>query len=58
MWIKGILEYCESNGLSEVYVDSFPLFENHSIESLGCCILARNRKPEFDDANETDELCE
>ncbi|KAK8824743.1 hypothetical protein WA577_001767 [Blastocystis sp. JDR] len=31
-WIKYIMEYCKSNGLSEVNVNSFPLFENRSIE--------------------------
>ena len=49
------MEYCKSNGLSEVNVNSFPLFENRSIESLRFCIVAMNRKPGSGDANETDE---
>ena len=54
-WIKYIMEYCKSNGLSEVNVNSFPLFENRSIESLRFCIVAMNRKPGSGDANQTDE---
>ena len=49
------MEYCKSNGLSEVNVNSFPLFENRSIESLRFCIATMNRKPGSGDANQTDE---
>lgn len=49
------MEYCKSNGLSEVNVNSFPLFENRSIESLRCCIATMNRESGSGDASETDE---
>ena len=40
MWVKYIIEYCKSHDVKEIVIDTFPLFENRSIERS----LSRNMR--------------
>ena len=35
MWVKYVIDYCKTNGIAEIVLSSFPLFDNRSINSMG-----------------------